>query len=191
MLLIYLIILFFSYFIYNQKNIILSNSSKNLIYILNNYSNFILRQNYSNCFHENKVNDNFINKDYFATLTIKKVGIYDIKIKDGVDYNTMLFYIGHFKNTPKIYGNICLIAHNRGFMLNYFEKLKFLKIDDEICYMINNKNIIYKVTFIKIINSNDFTYIKNTNDDNLTLITCVENQKDKRLCIRCRKVREE
>ena len=70
--------------------------------------------------------------------------IYDIKIKDGVDYNTMLFYIGHFKNTPKIYGNICLIAHNRGFMLNYFEKLKFLKIDDEICYMINNKNMIYK-----------------------------------------------
>ena len=41
-------------------------------------------------------------------------------------------YIGHFEESAKKEGNICLAAHNRGYPVNYFQNLKLLKKGDKI-----------------------------------------------------------
>src|SRR5699024_8190058 len=55
-------------------------------------------------------------------------------ISQGTTQEIMKEYVGHFENTVFWQGNIGLAAHNRGFPINYFEKIKDLKIGDEIIY---------------------------------------------------------
>ena len=53
-------------------------------------------------------------------------------IKNGTDAETLNKYIGHFVETQVEEGNIGLAAHNRGYEVNYFARLKELKDEDEI-----------------------------------------------------------
>lgn len=46
----------------------------------------------------------------------------------------MLEYVGHFENTNLLNGNVGLAAHNRGYPINYFARLKELEFGDEIIY---------------------------------------------------------
>ena len=39
----------------------------------------------------------------------------------------MLEYVGHFENTNLLNGNVGLAAHNRGYPINYFARLKELE----------------------------------------------------------------
>ena len=43
-------------------------------------------------------------------------------------------YIGHFEESKKWIGNVCLAAHNRGYENNYFSEIKKLKEGDKIIY---------------------------------------------------------
>ena len=43
-------------------------------------------------------------------------------------------YVAHFSETSITDGNIALVAHNRGYEVNYFSDIKDLKIGDEIIY---------------------------------------------------------
>ena len=45
-------------------------------------------------------------------------------ISEGTSQEIMLNYVGHFENTSIWNGNIGLAAHNRGYPINYFAKLK-------------------------------------------------------------------
>ena len=92
-------------------------------------------------------------------------------------------YVGHFKNTEKWKGNVGLAAHNRGYPVNYFNKLKELKIGDLIYYYTEFGEKKYKVIVTTIIKDTDWTYLKPTQDNRITLITCVENIPDKRRCV--------
>ena len=67
--------------------------------------------------------------------------------------------------------------------MNYFENLKKLKLDDEIIYTYNNFKKVYIVDKIEIIKDTDWSMLKNTDDNKITLITCVENEPNFRRCI--------
>ena len=104
-------------------------------------------------------------------------------ISEGTSAETLNYYVGHFEETKKINGNVGLAAHNRGYNVNYFERVKELELDDEIIYTIDKTKRIYKVSLITIIDDTDWTNLENTEDNRLTLITCLENEPSKRRCI--------
>lgn len=104
-------------------------------------------------------------------------------IKEGTTKEIMDNYIGHFEETKIEDGNIGLAAHNRGYKNNYFERLKELKEGDKIYYYHNNYKKEYIVEKHIIIKDTDWTNLENTIENKITLITCVENQKEYRRCI--------
>ena len=70
-----------------------------------------------------------------------------------------------------------------GYPVNYFARLKELEIGDEIIYKTIKGTKTYVVNVITIIEDTDWSYLKNTKEDKITLITCVENKPSKRRCI--------
>ena len=105
-------------------------------------------------------------------------------IAEGTSQEVMLEYVGHFENTEFLYGNVGLAAHNRGFPINYFAKLKELELGDEIIYKTPYGEKTYKIISSNIITDTDWTYLQQDTDKNtITLITCVENRPHNRLCI--------
>ena len=105
------------------------------------------------------------------------------EIAEGTTKETLNQYIGHFEITPKEVGNIGLAGHNRGYNVNYFQDLKLLQKGDEIKYTYNNFEKIYEVEKVRIIKDTEWEYLENTEDNRLTLITCVENQPEYRRCV--------
>lgn len=95
--------------------------------------------------------------------------------------------IGHFVCSGYIDGNIALAAHNRGYDVNYFERLKELNIEDKVYYTygdIKNEYVVYSKEIIK--DTNVEVLDEHQDGKNvLTLITCVENMPELRRCIRC------
>ena len=93
-------------------------------------------------------------------------------------------YVGHFENTSLDKGNIGLAAHNRGQTVKaYFQNIKKLKKGDEIIYKTSNFERKYIVEKVIIIKETNWKYLENTTDNRITLITCVENEPQYRLCV--------
>ena len=109
-------------------------------------------------------------------------------IKEGTTKEIMDEYIGHFEDTKIEDGNIGLAAHNRGYKNNYFERLKELKEGDKIYYHHSNYKKEYEVEKHIIIKDTDWTNLENTIENKITLITCVENQKEYRRCIQGKEI---
>lgn len=124
---------------------------------------------------ESKKNENW-------KIEIPKISL-NAEIAEGTTKETLNQYIGHFENTKKKEGNIGLAAHNRGYKVNYFQDLKLLEKGDEIKYTYDDFEKIYEVEKIRIIKDTDWEYLENTEDNRLTLITCVENQPEYRRCV--------
>lgn len=104
-------------------------------------------------------------------------------IQEGTSKDVLEKYVGHFVETSKDTGNIGLAAHNRGYENNYFENLKKLKQGDIIYYQYNGIKKQYQVTKTSIIKDDDWTNLEQTQNNTITLITCVENQPEYRRCI--------
>ena len=104
-------------------------------------------------------------------------------IREGTTKEIMEDYIGHFEETKKEEGNVGLAAHNRGYKNNYFERLKELKEGDSIFYNYHGQIKEYLVTKHVIIKDTDWSYLEATEDNKITLITCVENEPEYRRCI--------
>lgn len=105
------------------------------------------------------------------------------EISEGTTLDVMNKYVGHFANTSKENGNIALAAHNRGYPVNYFQNIKKLKKGDEIYYQHNKFKKTYIVDKILIIGDTDWSKLEQTEDNIITLITCVENEPLYRRCI--------
>ena len=104
-------------------------------------------------------------------------------IKEGTSKEVMDDFIGHFEETSKDIGNIGLAAHNRGYKNNYFENLKKLKEGNIIKYKYKTVEREYVVEKHIIIKDTDWTNLEETDENTITLITCVENQPEYRRCI--------
>lgn len=124
--------------------------------------------------------ENIFDEEKEIKNTIWQINIPKIElsadISNGTDKETLNKYVGHFIETPIEDGNIALAGHNRGYDVNYFSRLKELREGDEIIYIHNEINRIYEVTKNKIIKDTDIDVLENTEENILTLITCVENE---------------
>lgn len=158
--------------------------------ITKNNNSKMSEENITEPIEENvELNQKTIEESEWA-LKIQKINL-EAKINEGTTKEVMDEYIGHFEETPKEVGNIGLAAHNRGYKNNYFENLKKLQIGDEITYIYKGKEKNYKVSKISIIKDTDWSMLKNTEENELTLITCVENEPEYRRCVKAEEIRKE
>ena len=123
-----------------------------------------------------------VSQKYSWELEIPKIEL-KAEISEGTTKEIMDKYIGHFENTSIWNGNIGLAAHNRGYPVNYFARIKELEEGDEIIYRCQEGEKRYVVDLITIINDTDWHYLEPVDEDKITLITCVENQPTLRRCI--------
>lgn len=131
--------------------------------------------------------DNVINKTEIWQIEIPKIGLKD-EITQGITKEILKKNIGHFINTSKQEGNICLAVHNQ---MEYFKKIKLLKQGDEIKYKYNQFEKIYEVEKCRIIRRDELEYLEQTEENMLTIITYVENQPEYRRCIQAIEKEEE
>ena len=70
-----------------------------------------------------------------------------------------------------------------GYDIN-FSKIINLQKGDEIIYTtFNNYSKIYHIETITQINDDDWSYLEDTQDNRITIITCVKNQPNQRLVV--------
>ena len=131
-----------------------------------------------NAIQEAKANENVIEKTEEKNIWYLEIPKINLKadIREGTTKEIMEDYIGHFEETKKDKGNVGLAAHNRGYKNNYFERLKELKEGDSIFYNYQGKRKEYLVTKHVIIKDTDWSYLEETKENKITLITCVENE---------------
>ncbi len=134
-----------------------------------------------------KKQDVYVPIETLKTDDIWQLEIEEIKLKadiaEGTSKEILEDKIGHFTETQTENGNIGLAAHNRGYKVNYFENLKKLKQGDKIKYIHNQYQQTYIVEKNIIIKDTDWEKLENTEEDKLTLITCVENEPEYRRCV--------
>ena len=126
-----------------------------------------------------EINDN----DVISKLTIPDILLKNAPIKEGTELSILSEAIGHFKSTSIYSGNVGLASHNSGGKGDYFKNLKNIKIGSEIYYQSQYGVKRYIVVNKEIIEETDFTYLEDSDENKITLITCVAGQREKRLCV--------
>lgn len=121
--------------------------------------------------------------DIIGTLTIPDILLENAPIKESTELSTLKDAIGHFTSTSIYAGNVGLASHNSGNRGDFFRNLKSIKKGSEIFYETNFGTKRYIVETKEIIEETDFSYLQETEDNRITLITCVFNQPSKRLCV--------
>ena len=101
-------------------------------------------------------------------------------IYEGTSLDTLSKGVGHFESSPYLEGNVCLAAHNTN---SYWAKLYTLESGDKIEYTSFLGYKEYEVFSISQISETDWTNLENTEENILTLITCVKGQSELRLCV--------
>ena len=119
-----------------------------------------------------------------GSIGVLRIPTINLKVTafDGDTFTAMKKGVGHLPSTSCWNGNIGLVGHNRG-TNDYFGDLKNLEIGDEMTYTTNLGTRTYVVKYITKISDTDWSRLQYTSDNRLTLITCVEDVPDKRLCI--------
>ncbi len=173
-----LIIFLFGEYVISNYDTFTKKSSLRAGFQVENISNGIAQENIIQ--EETKEEEKETKENWY--LEIPKINL-KAPISEGTTSEVMDDYIGHFEETSKDLGNIGLAAHNRGYKNNYFRDLKQLQENDEIYYTHNGKTRKYVVTKSTIIKDTDWTYLEETQENTITLITCVENQPEYRRCI--------
>ena len=117
-----------------------------------------------------------------GTLAIPKISL-NVKVHEGE--NNLDKGVGHFTDTAVFTGNVAIAGHNRG-VNSYFGEIHNLKAGDEITYTNKLGTKKYAVTSVRKINAADFSFLRETSDNRLTLITCVKNEPNFRRCVQAR-----
>lgn len=127
---------------------------------------------------EEKIEDESI----LGILTIEKINL-NASVKEGSTQSILKNYIGHITETAKFDGNIGLAAHNRLNKYSYFARINELEKGDKIIYKTKFYTREYKVTKKVVIYDTDWSYLEKTKDNRITMITCIQDKPNQRLCI--------
>ena len=121
-------------------------------------------------------------EDLMGSLKIEKINL-NGTVKEGSTNEILRDYIGHIEETAKYDGNVGLAAHNRGNKYSYFARINELEPGDEIVYTTKYGERKYIVDTKKEILETDWSNLEGTSDNRLTLITCIKNKVNQRLCV--------
>ena len=126
--------------------------------------------------------DDGFEEDLIGSLKIEKINL-NGTVKEGSTNEILRDYIGHIEETAKYDGNVGLAAHNRGNKYSYFARINELEPGDEIVYTTKYGERKYIVNSKKEILETDWSQLEGTQDNRLTLITCIKNKVNQRLCV--------
>lgn len=126
--------------------------------------------------------DDGFEEDLIGSLKIEKINL-NGTVKEGSTNEILRDYIGHIEETAKYDGNVGLAAHNRGNKYSYFARINELEPGDEIVYTTKYGERKYIVDTKKEILETDWSNLDGTSDNRLTLITCIKNKVNQRLCV--------
>lgn len=118
-----------------------------------------------------------------GTLSIPDIEINEKNIYEGTELDILNIGIGHFTNTSICNGNVGLASHNSGGKGDEFKNLKNIKVGSEIYYKTKYDSKTYLVEIIKEISDEDWSYLSETNDNRITLLTCISGKPNSRLCV--------
>ena len=137
-------------------------------------------KNYINVTYDTE--EDILNDDVLGILTIEKIGLKAI-VKEGSTKDILVDYIGHISETSKYDGNIGLAAHNRLNKYSYFARINELGQGDIITYKTKFGTKDYKVNNLKVIYETDWKPLEEDGTNKLTLITCIADKRNQRLCV--------
>ena len=115
-------------------------------------------------------------------INIEKIGL-NATVKEGTSSEILLNYIGHIEETATYDGNVGLASHNRGCKNSYFARINELEEGDIIKYKTKFFERTYVVDNIQAIYETDWSLLESTEENKLTLITCIANKRNQRLCV--------
>ena len=144
-----------------------------------NYTNDIAPENVEVLRHTKEENTETKDK-VIGRVIIPRISFEGL-IYNGTSLDVLEKGVGHFDNSPYLDGNVCLAAHNSN---KFWAELKILKKGDRITYESFLGTREYAVSEVLQIEETDWTNLEDTDENTLTLITCVKGNKPKRLCIR-------
>lgn len=83
-----------------------------------------------------------------------------------------------------------MLGHNRGNKYSYFARINELEIGDIITYKTKFYERKYKVDNIKVVFEDDWSMLQNSKENKITMVTCIANKKNQRLCVQATQVFE-
>ena len=119
---------------------------------------------------------------YLGTLKIPSIGV-NTKIYEGTDNASLAKGAGHFTDTSIWAGNVCLAAHNRGTNA-IFGKIHTLKTGATITLTTKLGTRTYSVVSVEKVLETDTSGTAATSGNQITLYTCVMNEREYRWCVR-------
>lgn len=118
-------------------------------------------------------------------LSIPKLDLSANVFETESEIESMTKGIAHFKNTSAWSGNIGLCSHNvapKG-AAAFFRDLHLLSVGDKLTYTTAMGERGYKVTEIREIAGDDWSYLSRTEDNRITMITCITGKPKMRLMV--------
>jgi len=140
-------------------------------------------ENYVNVIYEETEElEEIIDESILGILSIEKIDL-KAKVKEGSSQDILMKYIGHMPETAKYEGNIGLAAHNRGNEYSYFARINELEKGDRIIYKTKFYERTHIVVTKVVIYDTDWSYLQATEDNRITMITCIKDKPNQRLCV--------
>lgn len=155
---------------------LINNSNKELV----NVNDIKTDEKFENVTYDNV--EDVWDDSVLGILTIEKIGL-NATVKEGTSNQTLLEYIGHIEETATYDGNVGLAGHNRGCENSYFARINELEVGDIIKYKTKFYDRTYVVDNIQVIYETDWSLLQGTDENKLTLITCIAGKKEQRLCV--------
>ncbi len=117
-------------------------------------------------------------------LEIEKINLI-APVQEGTTSEILKYSVGHFVESDEWDGNIALASHNRGSYAKYFKDIDTLTNGDKIIYKTVYGERKYQVYEKEKIQETNWTKImENKNENTITLITCITNEREYRLCVK-------
>ena len=157
-----------------------------------NYSNNIIQNVTNNELTSEEKNNDIINEltlkidgeNVLGVITIEKINFEGLVYK-GTSVETLDKGVGHIESSPYLNGNVCLAAHNTK---ELWGDLYTLQNGDKIKYVSFLGTKEYIVDNIVEISETDWSLLQDTEENKLTLITCIKNKPFYRLCVQATEV---
>lgn len=127
-----------------------------------------------------------------GVLSIPKIGLSApvYESEDGDEMESMTKGIAHFATTSAWNGNVGLCSHNvpPAGAVAFFRDLHLLEAGDTLTYQTAQGERQYQVTEVREIAGDDWSYLSRTDDNRITMITCITGKPDLRLMVQAKEI---
>ena len=118
-----------------------------------------------------------------GVLTIESIGVSAPVYETDDEMEAMRKGIAHYKTTSAWTGNIGLCAHNGNASYCWFHDLHKVEKGDVVTYQTALGTRTYEISEIKEIDETDWSMLGRTEDNRITMTTCIDGKPSKRLVV--------